>query len=703
MATASRRRAASQVSGPAPVNRSRPARLDRATSSVNNPTSRCPCCEAVKYTYGTRALAQNSSISRDLPTRRRPLTSMQRPGASPARVARTRSSPRVSDRISRSRGRDRHPAVVAHADRDSRTIPAIEMAPTLRSTSRISPTDALAAGAGLLLPTVFSPSVAAPFFSPKAAVLLVTTLAAAPLLVGAWQRSRPATMAAAAFLTAGLLSAVLSQRPVLALTGLYNLGTGWFFMLGLVVLWSLGLHLGDRGRALFTTCLVTAIVVNATVAVLQVTFDLSAVNLPRFDGRASGLVGNPVHLSALLAGGVPLLGPVFRRRPLLVGPAVVLVGAAVSAAGGRAGLLLAVVGLVATATTALSARPRHTAAFVTLFSLGLIMGVALGRTSGTATATVDERLQVGVSGGDLAARLDAWEQSTKSIGRHPLVGVGPGQFRAATVADRTFETGRLIPDNYFLDAHNLVVEYATTTGVLGVAALLAWFALLVRRASGPLLFFGLLVLASHLIQPQALSTTPLAFLALGAASASPLALSPLGPSPMQWRRLTAGLVAVGMAAAGVLLLGDYRLRLAQRDFSLDHGRAALRALPPWPQTATTLGRIYTFGAHPDRNPVASAAARRWLLAAAERDPRSPALWNDLADLEYVSRLSTEARMHYRLALTLDPWSVRALNGLGEVALAAGDDAQAARYFRDVQRIVPDHPNARARLRELGGF
>lgn len=573
----------------------------------------------------------------------------------------------------------------------------MELTPTLKSTRRISPTDALAAGAGLLLPTVFSPSVAAPFFSPKAAVLLVTTLAAAPLLIGAWQRSRAATMAAAAFLTTGLLSAVLSQRPVLALAGLYNLGTGWFFMLGLVVLWSLGIQLGERGRALFTTCLFTAVVVNAAVAVLQVTFDLSAVNLPRFDGRASGLVGNPVHLSALLAGGVPVIGSVFRRHPILTGPAVVLIGAAVSAAGGRAGLLLAVLGLVATATTALSARPRHTAALVTLFALGLVMGVALGRTSGSATATVDERLQVGVSGGDLATRLDAWQQSTKSIGRHPLVGAGPGQFRAATVSDRTLETGRLIPDNYFLDAHNLVVEYATTTGLLGVAALLAWLALLVRRASGPLLFFGLLVLGSHLIQPQAVSTTPLAFLALGAASASPLGLS-----PMRWRRLTAGLIAVGTAAAGVLLLGDYRLRLAQRDFSLDHGRAALRVLPPWPQTTTTLGRIYTFGAHPDRNPAASATAQRWLRAAAERDPRSPALWNDLADLEYVSRLSTKARMHYVLALTLDPWSVRALNGLGEVALAAGEDAQAARYFRDVQRIVPDHPNARARLRELAG-
>lgn len=567
----------------------------------------------------------------------------------------------------------------------------MQTSPASTSPPRISPTDALAAGAGLLLPTVFSPAVASPFFSPKAAVLLVTTLASVPLLPGAWRRSRAATTAAACFLAAGLVGAILSPRPTLALVGLYNLGTGWIFMLALVALWNLGLQLRDRGRSLFTSCLITAILVNAAVGVLQVAFDLSAFNLALYDGRASGLVGNPVHLAALLAGGVPLLGAIYRRRPILVGPGVVLVGAAVSAAGGRAGLLLAVLGLVA---TGLSNRPRHTVTLVALFALGLGLGGALGRTSGPATATVDERLDVGVTGGDLAPRLDAWRHAPASIRRHPLVGAGPGQFRAATVADRTLRTGRLVPDDYFLDAHNLVVEYATTTGLLGVAALLAWLALLVRRASGPLLSFGLLVLGSHLIQPQAASTTPVAFLALGAAAASPAL------APMRRRLSMTGLAVAGTLAAGVLLVGDHRLRLAQRDFSLEHGRAAVRMLPPWPQPATTLGRIHTFDAHPDRNPAAGAAARRWLSVAARRDPRSPALWNDLADLEYVSGLNNEARRHYLLANRLDPWSVRALNGLGEVALTTGDDARAARYFKQVQRIVPGDPNARTRLREL---
>ena len=144
--------------------------------------------------------------------------------------------------------------------------------------------------------------------------------------------------------------------------------------------------------------------------------------------------------------------------------------------------------------------------------------------------------------------------------RHPLLGTGPGQFRAATSRLRTVAIARAeTPDRLYVDAHNLVVEFATTTGLLGLAALLAWLLLASRRASGPLLGFALAVLAAHLLEPQSVRTTPMALLALGAAGPT-LAIAPLR---RVGRAATAMLAALALAGGARLLAGDFHLKFAQ--------------------------------------------------------------------------------------------------------------------------------------------
>ena len=546
--------------------------------------------------------------------------------------------------------------------------------------------DVVAPAAALLLPTIYSPAVAAPFFSPKAAVLLVSAAAALPVVLGLARRWRLLAPAWAFVAIAGV-SSLAATRPALAVAGHYNLGTGWLFLAALAALWCLGLGLTTGGRDHVVDALVGAIALNGVVAAAQVAFDLSDLGIGLYGERAPGLLGNPVHLSALTAGALPLLVLTsrFTVAARLAGTAVF--GASLACAGGRVGVALAVVGL---AFVARACSWRTTLLVAAALALGATMGSALARESGT--TGVADRAEVDVRGGDLGPRLRTWSRAGEAVRRDPLIGAGPGQFRAATVQDRTLAVSRLIPDNYFLDAHNLVIEYAVTTGIAGLAALATWLVVAFRRGRGPLAIFAGIVLLSHLAQPQGLGTTPVAFLALGAAGllGLPTARARAGFS------IVGGLL--GAVAAATLLLGDARLLRAQRDFDRDQGVTALRQLPPWPQTATTLGRIETFAAHPERNPEASVRAQGWLRLAADRDPASPALWNDLGDLAYVSRWNDEAREHYEQARRLDRWSVRALNGLADVAEADGDTAAARRYSRLALLVDPTDGKAREHLR-----
>ena len=76
----------------------------------------------------------------------------------------------------------------------------------------------------------------------------------------------------------------------------------------------------------------------------------------------------------------------------------------------------------------------------------------------------------------LNTRFYSWKWAWRDLGSHPLLGVGHGNY--ALVFDRQFKGDfyRFSKGEDFLDrAHNNVVEIATTTGLLGLAAYLFMF------------------------------------------------------------------------------------------------------------------------------------------------------------------------------------------------------------------------------------
>jgi tetratricopeptide (TPR) repeat protein len=253
------------------------------------------------------------------------------------------------------------------------------------------------------------------------------------------------------------------------------------------------------------------------------------------------------------------------------------------------------------------------------------------------------------------------------------------------------------PDRLYVDAHNLVVEYGVTTGLPGLVLLLTWVALAVRRAGwrNPLAGFALLVLAMHLVEPQNVGLTPLAFLALGAAA--PLAIAPRPVVPLALRGLLAG---AGVILAGALLLGAYHLEQARLDFGLGDARQARQLLPPWPEVRDQTARIYTFQAKTERDPALVAIAEQWRRAVVAADPDDPTGWNDLAEAELGAAHTDAAAQHFREALKRNPWSARAMNGLGRIEMTDGREREASELFRRSLLVRPDQPVIRRLLNAL---
>ena len=557
-----------------------------------------------------------------------------------------------------------------------------------------------AGAVAFLLPVVFSPSVQATFWTPAAALCLVVAGVGLPRLValvrarsaGAW----PAAAAALAFLLAGFVSALLAADVRLAFLGHYYWGTGWLFTAALVGGWALGRSLDGRGRRIVESAILAAALVNAVVAVLEAVVDLEAFHLGRYGGRSPGLLGNPVHLGAFAAAAMTLVAARLAERPRrwTVAAAVVILAAGVQTSGSRFGLVV-LLGVVVWVFVAY--RWRVGAVFAALAIAGLAVGTGAASGIDGGSALASGRIAA-TAGNGVTPRVETWKDGAEALRDRPLLGHGPGQFRAATSPLRGVEVARHeAPDRLFVDAHNLVVEYGVTTGVVGLAALLAMLAFGLRGAAGPLLAFAIAELANHLVEPQAVRTTPVAFLALGAAAAGAVG------APVISRGLrravavaTTVLVAVAVAAGAWLLVGDFHLEQARLDFGRYHARVAHEMLP-WPEAAEVRSRVFLFEGRVTRDERLTERGIAYLRDAIDRDPRNPTLLNQLGYRLLGEGQLGESRRAFLRALRWNPVSTIARNGLARSALARGEPAEAAEWARSSLAIVPS-AGARSILR-----
>jgi O-antigen ligase len=576
-------------------------------------------------------------------------------------------------------------------------------------------------GVALFLPLLFINAFALPAWAPRYAMLPVIAgvgLTGVPALL--LRRPRRTAILAAAFGAWAALASGAAGNSTVALWGRYPLGTGLVFVLALIGAWAGGASLRAPARGQIERALLAACVVNASVAVVQKVVDLSAYGLATFEGRSAGLYGNPVYLAGLLAGGLWLALCRLDRGGWAAAGAVVLIGAAVDLTGSRFGLLLALVA-VAAVTPRLGWRRAGMAAV--LLALGLAAGTSIGALApGTSATSVDRAGEVAASG--VRPRIDTWYSAIGAVAERPLLGWGPSGFLAATSPRRSLATARSEgPDVLFADAHNLIVEYAVTTGLPGLALLGAWLVCCLSdarlavsptaskvgtraRRLHPLTGFALFILAISLVEPLHVGVTPLAFLALGAAGAGTGAGARgafAGHSPERtasvstdsppsqalvclWRSVAALIIAIGMAVT--VVLGTGLLALRQADLSADPAGAvtATNRLPAWAEPSSVVARLFAFRGLSGHDPAATAAARHWWAESAGRDPDDPARWNDLGGALGSAGNLAGAKVAFSRALDRNPWSRKALSGLAEIESQQGHPDLADGYRQRATRL-----------------
>jgi hypothetical protein len=554
----------------------------------------------------------------------------------------------------------------------------------------------------------FSPKVNSVTFTPKFAVLLLfAAVGIVPLarLVVARSPLRWPARAAVAFLVVALVSTLVSPSPNIGFFGLYLWGTGFLFWLGAAGAFAIGASLGPKERRWLVGGLLVGSVGSAVVAIFQIVQNSSTPGLSLYDGsQADAFLGNPIYLEALLLGGLALVLGKACRSPLRWGAVVLVLAVGLEFTFERFALVvLALLVLYALYTYGV----RRGGSFALLVAAGY--GIAyLGGGSG-----LGSRVTSGTSETTFGLRLRVWLQSAHYVLHHPLLGAGPGQLRTAMDSSATLSFfQRVLAGRVLADGHDVFVEVAVTTGLLGIACFLVWL-VGAARIAGRSAFIGFAgaMIATELVEPINIAILPVAFLALGAATAvrsrPETVTGDSGGRPedrqssqvherkpgngrvaVYARVTTVVALAVALFLAGTMVTGDaYIFRATNfapgQPYNLAAANDANRLLPYWPDSALKLAQIEAFDSLSGA-PGATAhltEARRWTAVAVSRDSHNPQLWTMLAAADLDLKAYGLARTEFDRALACDKWFTQALQGLGQLAGIAHNWDDAVHFYR----------------------
>ncbi len=584
---------------------------------------------------------------------------------------------------------------------------------------------AFAAVGSAVLCLAFSPKVSSATFTPKfAVVLLFAAVGIVPLarFVKARSPLRWPARALVAFLAVALVSALVSTSPNIGIFGLYSWGEGFLLWLGAAGAFAIGASLGPNDRRWLYAGLLVGALGNALVAISQIVGNFQTGGLALFDAtQADGLLGNPIHLEALLLGALALILGRACRSPLRWGVAVLLLAVALEFTSERFALAV-LVSLVLYALYSYGARRGGT--FALLIGVGYAIAYRSGGSGlGARVTSVSSATPFGV-------RPRVWLAGARYVLHHPLLGVGPGQFRAAmdsTASLSLFQN--VLAGRILTDGHDIFIEVGVTTGVLGLACFLIWLLGAARTAARcTFLGFAAAMAAVELVEPINVAVLPLSLLGLGAATAVCLrhgetaeSTSGLPESEEATGTLSAGkgatapyarvitLVAVAMALfLGVtMVLGDAYMFSGTnhgpgQPFNLAAAKDANRLLSYWPDSALEIAQIEAFDSITAGRAGAAALleSRHWTAVAVSRDSSNPRLWTLLAGADVELKAYGLGRTEYYRALSCDKWYTQALQGLGRLAGIQRNWKEAIHWYRSALATVVKDPLASGLFRAL---
>jgi hypothetical protein len=245
-------------------------------------------------------------------------------------------------------------------------------------------------------------------------------------------------------------------------------------------------------------------------------------------------------------------------------------------------------------------------------------------------------------------------------------------------------------DRMFPDAHNIVVEYAVTLGIPGLALFLAFvfFALRVLPWRSPLAGFGVLALAMHLVEPIHVTATPLAFLALGMAAAGPRPRPPVVPNAVP---VTVGVVAAAACVPWVIGTNhmDHGANTATQVLANTKTARDLLGFWPQPYAVSANGDLLIARSAPTNQQLNYVnLARQWRQQAAFKGPDDPDAWNQLGVIDLALNQLPAAESDFRHAVRDNPWSTSGLKELAAVLRKEGHPDEAAKYEARLKLVNP---------------
>lgn len=296
--------------------------------------------------------------------------------------------------------------------------------------------------------------------------------------------------------------------------------------------------------------------------------------------------------------------------------------------------------------------------------------------------------------GSMAERVDYLRSSVKMIAEKPLAGHGWGGFFYRHMELKTTGT-----DESAHDPHNLVMAFASQTGVIGGAVALAavllplfWLGRRIFRRGGEetpeegadgfarAVFWGECAFLLHAHMDVDLQIPA----SMAAAGAMLVAALPEASAQMAARgRRRWLLVAAGMLLAAVAAMGNSLWLRAE----MAYDRLITLARPQSAQ---------------DRlRPVSDAEVVKALREAVALRPGSPFPWEIAGDYFWSRRDGAMAEKCYREAARCTPDRASLYRRFFELEMARGNRAAAAKHLRRMLELFPSNPKYQALAAEFG--
>lgn len=581
---------------------------------------------------------------------------------------------------------------------------------------------ALLAGV-VAVPVVFLPVAHDAFGLPKlltaAAVVAVGWAAWAAQRRPAWPRFGPVERAVAAYVGVVALSTATSIGRVDSLFGSYERYGGLLPLLVYVAFGAL-FTVAFRGRPDRLARIPVAVTVAAAAVGAYVLLQTAGVDFLDWQEASgadvryqAGSMGNSDFAGGLLGIALPFaVVTAVRARgrawqwTAVVASAVVVGG--LVATRSRGGVAAAVVGLGVLAFLERRRVPRRVGWVAALAVLAVVAVVALR------PAPVERSGFLRTESFEVRAR--EWAGAVEVFLERPVLGTGPDTFEFAFPRHRSREDGAELGLQIADKPHSILLEKASDTGVLGLAAYLAVLVAAVRVARRRPTETAVFVagLGAYVAQGAvSIDVPPLALLGwttiagiVAAAEAPPARPGKRTP------RTTNGRVAVAGGVAGAVVLAlsaPATADLAARDQQWETAISRHRAQP-----------FYRFGAAfaaerrgaeakaAGARTAAFAEARRRYDEVLDMQPRSVFAVLGMARVETLARRFPEADAWWRRAAAADPndWEVHNSYGLMLNSWAnanRGDRAlrgRAAEQLEAALRIKPDHVPALVNLAKI---